>query len=325
MINGGRITIGGRFEIANPAAARLGDGGMGSVYLGLDTLTGQDVAIKMLRRSSLLTPDEMFDRFTREGEALRLLEHPNIVEMIAAVHEAGQVDGADDAYYLVMEYASGGTLGDLLARRGRLPCRRALEIALDLSDALARAHRIGIIHRDVKPGNVLLSATGSPLLTDFGLALQIDRSNMARPPTLAGTIAYLSPEACHGQSLDQLSDIWSFGVLLWELLTGRQLFMRETIAATLAAIVSEPEPDLRAACPDAPDRLVQLLAFILEKDRRLRLSSMRLVGAELEAILAAILTGPDRSNNSTWGLGFRPLSFEQVENSFSTRQARQAP
>lgn len=318
-INGGRIMIGGRFEIANPAAARLGDGGMGAVYLGLDTLTGEDVAIKVLRRTSLLTADEMMERFIREGEALRLLEHPNIIEMISTVHEAGQADGAEDAYYLVMEYASGGTLSDLLARQGRLPCRRALEIVLDLSDALARAHRVGILHRDVKPGNVLLSAAGVPLLSDFGLAVQIDRSNMVRPAVLAGTIAYLSPEACHGQPLDQLSDIWSFGVLLWELLTGRQLFARETIAATLAAIISEPAPDLREACPEAPDRLIHLLSFILEKDRRLRLSSMRLVGAELEAILAMILTGPDRPNNGAWGLGFRPLSLEQVENNFSSR------
>lgn len=313
MVNGGRIIIGDRFEIANPVADRLGNGGMGAVYLGLDQLTGQEVAIKVLRRDSPLSPDEMIKRFIREGESLRLLDHPNIVKMIDAVHEPGRVKGAKDAYYLVMEYASGGTLADLLTRHGRLPCGRTLEIALDVSDALARAHRIGIIHRDVKPGNVLLSADGAPLLTDFGLALRVDRTNMAQPAAVAGTIAYLSPEACHGKSLDQLSDIWSFGVMLFELLTGQQPFRRESTAATLTAIISDPAPDLRAHCPEAPGRLVQLLAFILEKDRRLRLSSMRLVGAELEAILAASRTGPNGALNGAWGLGFRPRPRKKVD------------
>lgn len=306
MVNGGRILIGDRFGIADPVADRLGNGGMGAVYLGLDTLSGQQVAIKVLRRNSPLSPDEMIRRFIREGEALRMLDHPNIVKMIATIHEPGQTRQAAGAYYLVMEYASGGSLADLLAREGRIHCRRTLEIALDVSDALARAHRIGILHRDVKPGNVLLSADGAPLLTDFGLALRIDRTNMARPAALAGTIAYLSPEACHGKPLDQLSDIWSFGVMLFELLTGRQPFRRQSTADTLTAITSDPAPDLRAYCPEAPDRLVQLLDFILEKDRRLRLSSMRLVGAELEAILAASRAGSNGALNGAWGLGFRP-------------------
>jgi serine/threonine-protein kinase len=317
MVNGGRITIGDRFEIANPVTDRLGNGGMGAVYLGLDKLTGQKVAIKALRRNSPLSPEEMIKRFIREGEALRLLEHPNIIEVIDTIHEPGPANDAAGTYYLIMEYASGGTLDDLLARQGRLSCQRALEIGLDLSDALAHAHRIGIIHRDVKPGNVLLSAGGAPLLTDFGLALRIDRSNMVQPATLAGTIGYLSPEACHGKPLDHLSDIWSFGVMLFELLTGQQPFARESMATTLAAIISEPVPDMREYCPEAPDRLVQLLAFILQKDRRLRLSSMRLVGAELEAILAASHAAPNGSHGGAWGVGFWSRPLEQIDNSLS--------
>ncbi len=317
MVNGGRVLIGDRFEIANPVADRLGNGGMGAVYLGLDKLTGQQVAIKVLRRNSPLSPDEMIKRFIREGEALRLLEHPNIIEVIATIHEPGQMNDAAGTYYLVMEYASGGTLANLLAREGRIPCLRALEIALDVSDALARAHRIGIIHRDVKPGNVLMSAAGAPLLSDFGLAQRIDRANTDQPAALVGTIAYLSPEACHGKPLDQLSDIWSFGVMLFELLTGRQPFRRETVAGILKAIISEPAPDLRDYCPEAPARLVQLLAFILEKDRRLRLSSMRLVGAELEAILAASRGGPNGSSNGAWGLGFQLRPQERIDANYS--------
>jgi serine/threonine protein kinase len=317
MVNGGRIIIGDRFEIANPVTDRLGNGGMGAVYRGLDRLTGRKVAIKVLRRNSPLSPDQMIKRFIREGEALKLLEHPNIVDVIATIPEPGEANSPQDAYYLVMEYAGGGTLADLLARKGRIACRRALEIGLDVSDALARAHRIGIIHRDVKPGNVLLTADGTPLLTDFGLALRVNRANMVEPAALAGTIAYLSPEACHGKPLDHLSDIWSFGVMLFELLSGHQPFERESVAGTLAAIVSQPAPDLRIYCPEAPERLVQLLAFILEKDRRLRLSSMRLVGAELEAILAASRAGPNGSLNEAWGLGFRPQPQLQLDASQS--------
>jgi serine/threonine-protein kinase len=306
LTNGGRIVISDRFEIANPVTDRLGNGGMGAVYLGLDRLTGQNVAIKVLRRDSPLSPDELIRRFIREGEALRLLEHPNIIEVIDTIHESGETNGTADAYYLIMEYASGGTLADLLVREGRLSCQRALEIAMDVSDALARAHRIGIIHRDVKPGNVLLTADGTPRLSDFGLALRVNRSNMVQPAALAGTIGYLSPEACHGKPLDHLSDIWSFGVMLFELLSGQHPFMRESTAGTLAAIISDRPPDLRDYCPEAPDRLVQLLDFILQKDRRLRLSSMRLVGAELEAILAAGRAGAGGWLNGAWRLNFRP-------------------
>jgi serine/threonine protein kinase len=316
-VNRGRIIICDRFEIANPVADRLGNGGMGAVYLGLDRLTGRQVAIKVLRRNSPLSPDEMIKRFIHEGEALRLLDHPNIIDVVATVHEPERSNNGAGAYYLVMEYASGGTLAELLAREGRIPYRRAMEIALDISDALAHAHRIGIIHRDVKPGNVLLSAAGAPLLTDFGLALRMDRTQADQPASLAGTIAYLSPEACYGQPLDQLSDIWSFGVMLFELLTGHRPFRRQSNAATLMAIISEPAPDLRAYCPEAPERLVQLLAFILEKDRRLRLSSMRLVGAELEAILAAGNARSNGSLNGAWGLGFQFRPQEWVDASLN--------
>jgi serine/threonine-protein kinase len=300
ILEGERNLIGNRFEIANPAADRLGHGGMSTVYRGHDTLTGKDVAVKVLRPGPLPASDDMFDRFTRESEALRLLEHPNIVEVVATIHEGAGIDGTEDAFYLVMEYASGGTLRDLLEeRQDRIPLKRVVEIGIVLSDALASAHLIGIIHRDIKPGNVLLTVSGLPLLTDFDLALLRDRPDLAQPGVLVGTIGYLSPEGCHGRPIDHLSDVWSFGVLMWELLSGRQPFMRATIAGTLTAIVSEPSPDLRAACPEAPDRLVHLLARILEKERRLRPSSMRLVGAELEAILAAAISRPARSQNGT--------------------------
>lgn len=283
---GEHSVIGDRFVIANPAADQIGYGSMGIVYRGRDRQTGDDVAVKVLRMDALPATDDMIDRFVREGEALRLLEHPNIVKVIDTIHEPDPIADQDGAYYLVMEYAAGGTLRDLLAQQGHIPLEQTLEIGLDLSDALARAHRIGVIHRDIKPGNVLLTADGRPLLTDFGLALLTDRSSLTQPGALMGTVGYLSPEACNGEPLDELSDIWSFGILLWEMLTDQPPFLGQTIGATLAAIISNSLPDLQAARPEVPDRLAQLLVYMLQKERQQRLSSMRLVGAELEAILA---------------------------------------
>ena len=310
FLNGERKLIGNRFVIANPAADRLGRGGMSTVYRGRDTLTGKEVAVKVLRPGPSPALDDMIDRFARESEALRLLEHPNIVEVVATIHEGSGTDGAEDAFYLVMEYASGGALRDLLEeQQDRVPLRHAIEIGIKLSSALTSAHEIGIIHRDIKPGNVLLTNSGTPLLTDFDLALLRDRPGLAQPGVVVGTIGYLSPEGCLGQPIDHLSDIWSFGVLMWELLSGRQPFMRPTIAGTLAAVVSEPPPDLRAACLEAPDRLAHLLARMLEKERRLRPTSMCEVGAELEAILAATLSNPIWSQNGTSYAHHLPISL----------------
>ena len=149
--------IGGRFEIGEP----LGQGGMGTVYLAHDRQTGQPVAIKALKSELLAANRDIVERFVREGEALRRLNHPNIVKMLESVEENGQ-------RYLVMEYVGGGSLADLLADGRQLALDRVLQIALELADALTRAHHLKIIHRDIKPANVLLAEDGTPRLTDFG-------------------------------------------------------------------------------------------------------------------------------------------------------------
>jgi len=183
-----------------------------------------------------------------------------------------------------MEYVSGGSLKELLARHGPLPVPRVLEIGLGLADALARAHQLNIIHRDLKPANVLLDDNGTPTLSDFGLARLGNVSQLTQHDALLGTIGYLSPEACQGETLDARSDIWSLGVLLVEMLTGERPFDGNTPAATIAAIISRPAPDLRQHEPPIPAPLTHLIGRMLAKDPEERLSSMRLVGAELEAI-----------------------------------------
>ncbi|MCP4426195.1 MAG: protein kinase, partial [Chloroflexi bacterium] len=183
-------------------------GGHGKVYLGRDVSTDQQVVIKQLKPELAAQHPELVSRFIREGEALRQLNHPNIVKMLAAIENEGQ-------YLIVMEYVSGGNLSDLLEKQPQLALDRALGIGLELADALSRAHHLHIVHRDLKPSNVLLAEDGAPRLTDFGIALLSDQeTRLTQDNTLLGTIQYMSPEACTGRELDGRTDIWSFGVML---------------------------------------------------------------------------------------------------------------
>lgn len=256
----------------------LGEGGMSVVYAGEDTVTGEQVAIKLLKPEIVGSNPNMVERFAREGEVLRRLNHPNIVKMLAAFEEDGQ-------NYVVMERVTGGDLAELLKERGSLSIERVLDIALDLTDALTRAHRLNIIHRDIKPANVLMAEDGTPRLTDFGVARLGDATSVTKSGTLVGTIAYLSPEGCMGEPLDARADIWSFGVMLYEMLTGYRPFMDANTAALITAILTRPVPPLEKLRPNCPPGLINLIYRMLEKDRDKRISTARQVGAWLEATI----------------------------------------
>jgi serine/threonine protein kinase/DNA-binding SARP family transcriptional activator/Tfp pilus assembly protein PilF len=272
--------IAGKYELGE----QIGQGAMGTVYRGRDGVTGQLVAIKMLDRSRVAADPELVERFRREGEALRQLAHPNIVQLLATDEKEGH-------HYLVMELIEGGDLLQFMQDQPQPPLLRVLSIALDLADALTRAHRLNILHRDIKPANVLLDENGRPKLTDFGIARLGEESTLTQHGGVLGTVAYLSPEACQGETLDERADIWAFGLLLYEMLAGERPFAKLTSAATLMAILQEPIPDIQAMRQDLPPVLTELLQKMLVKDRNGRIASVRQVGAALEAILQGIESG----------------------------------
>jgi non-specific serine/threonine protein kinase len=279
---------------------KITDGMMGPVFRGLDTLSGAQVAIKILRPEKFVEHPELESQFRMEGEALRELNHPNIVHFSDFFAENG-------THFLVMEYIPGGSLFEYLEAQP-LPLDRVLEIGLDLADALARAHRLGIIHRDVKPQNILLATDGTPRLSDFGVAYYMRRPRITGDE-MAGTIAYMPPESIESKPVDERTDIWSLGVVLFEMLAGRLPFTGKNIAELINQILTAPLPNLRELRPDLPTALYRLVELMLIKEAENRIPSVRLVGAALEAIRngqEAILPSPGRRKRAGLGPGIVP-------------------
>lgn len=256
----------------------IGQGGLGDVYRGIDTFTQQVVAIKMLKPEIVTRDLTLLERFKREAEILATLDHPNIVKIITSGEENGQP-------YIVMEYLEGKSLAQLLLHESPLSLNRILEIALDLTDALTRAHRQQVIHRDIKPSNVLFSADGVPHLTDFGVARLGTDNQITQAGMVIGSYSYISPEACNGQPIDERTDIWSFGIMLYEMLTGQVPFRGDSPSSILAGILTNPVPDLTELRADIPRDLQALVYGMLEKNPTYRIDSMRKVGAALEGLL----------------------------------------
>ena len=272
----------------------LGVGGMGEVYRARDTRLGRDVAIKVL--PPRLTADaDRLARFEREARMLASLNHPHI-GMLYGLEESGGHSA------LVLELVEGDTMADRLCR-GPVPIAQALNWARQIADALDEAHAKGIVHRDLKPANVKITPQDVVKVLDFGLArtfVRGDDVDSSQAPTITregagivGTAAYMSPEQARGQAVDKRSDVWAFGCVLYELLTGRAAFLRSTLTDTLAAVLQD-QPDWTALPPTLPPTVTSLLRRCLDKDVRRRRRDIGDVRAELDEALAQPETAPNR-------------------------------
>jgi eukaryotic-like serine/threonine-protein kinase len=282
----------GPYEIV----AALGAGGMGEVYRALDSRLGREVAVKILPTGSAADPERL-RRFEQEARATAALNHPNIL----AVFDIGTQDNSP---YIVSELLEGETLRARLSD-GALPVRKAVDFALQLVRGLAAAHDHGIFHRDLKPENIFLTRDGHVKILDFGLA----KLTMAKPSApgmstqatvdsvtgrgvLLGTIGYMSPEQCRGAAIDARSDLFSFGAVLYEMLSGRRAFRGETTADTISSILKEEPPELSATGQEVPPLLERIVRHCLEKDPAARFQSARDIAFALESLSSISSTVP---------------------------------
>jgi hypothetical protein len=231
---------------------------MGQVFLGYDAMLERQVAIKVLA-PHLVWETGFVERFLREARAAARLKHSSIV----TIYDVGQ---EETKYYIVMEYLEGPTLAQLIAQRGPQSSKVALPILGQLAGALDYAHSFGLIHRDVKPGNVIVSPSGHVTLTDFGVARAAQESRLTSTGSLVGTPQYMSPEHAQGEEVDFRSDIYSLGVVAYELLTGRTPFGATTPHAVLHQLIYDPPPPIHKLRPDLPPPLEQVMATVLAKD-----------------------------------------------------------
>lgn len=262
----------------------IGRGAMGAVYLALDPTSGGPVAIKTLELAREFEGDaldEARDRFFREAQTAGRLSHPDIVK----VHGAGETRGVA---YIVMEFVPGRDLLPHAARSRLLPLPAVVAIGVRVADALASAHRRGVVHRDVKPANVMVDAASDTVkVTDFGIASFSD-ARCTRTGILLGTPSFMSPEQLTGLPIDGRTDVYSLGVMLFQLLAGTLPHQSDSMARLMAQIVGEPAPDVRQLRPDVPAALAEVVAKALEKRPEQRHADGERMAAELRAVAATL-------------------------------------
>src|SRR5215207_539572 len=267
-----RTLVDDRYTLVEP----LGGGGMAKVYLAHDEVLGRDVALKILR--DMYAEDEEFvERFRREARSAASLSHPNIVQ----VYDQGRSE--DGAYYIAMEYVAGGTLKDRILRDGAIEPCAATGVGSQIADALQAAHEKGVIHRDIKPQNVLVTGTGDVKVTDFGIA-RAASSPLTATSAVLGTAGYMSPEQAMGEPVGPQSDLSSLGVVLYEMLTGDIPYRAESPIAQAMMHVNERPRSPREVNPEVPDPLDTLTLKLLAKDPEDRYPSATALANDLERI-----------------------------------------
>jgi serine/threonine protein kinase len=258
----------------------LGTGGMGEVYLARDEHLDRDVAVKVLQRGMLADPAAR-ERFRREARVLARLSHPGV----ATIYDFDTQDSLD---FLVMEYVPGGTISTKLAA-GPFSVPDVVRVGASIADALEEAHRRGFLHRDLKPGNVVLTAEGAPKILDFGLAGLLSSgagqvTELTQAGTILGSLPYMAPEQLRGDPTDLRSDVWSLGALLYEMAAGRRAFEKERPEALMFEILHTMPRPLRNVRPEVPPALERLIESCLDKDRAGRPGSAGDVARGLRAV-----------------------------------------
>jgi predicted Ser/Thr protein kinase len=262
----------------------VGTGGMSSVFRAHDRLLDRKVALKILHQQ-YSGDGEYVERFRREARAVAALSHPNIVTVI----DRGEHEGRQ---FIVFEYVAGENLKRLIERRGPAPVATVLELGMQIARGLSFAHQQGLVHRDVKPQNVLLNGDGQAKVTDFGIARSMDvQHGMTQTGTVLGTSDYIAPEQAQGQRVDEHTDVYSLGVVLYELLTGEVPFPAENFVAVAMRHINEPPPPIRDKRPDVSPRLEAAVQRAMAKDPDDRFATMADLCAELEACLAELQGG----------------------------------
>jgi serine/threonine protein kinase len=270
--------------------AKLGEGGMGVVYQAFDTHLDRPVAIKILRADATTSPERQ-RRFVQEAKAASALNHPNIIH----IYDISSSGGTD---FIAMEFVAGKTLHQLIAKND-LPLRDTLKYSIQIADALARAHSAGIVHRDLKPANIIIDEDGRVKLLDFGLAKLTEKTldseaaaatvtaadaPLTEEGSIVGTVAYMSPEQAEGTKVDARSDIFSFGSVLYEMVTGRRPFEGATKMSTISAILQKEPPPPGGLAPNLPPELEKIILRCLRKDRDRRTQHIDDVKLALEEL-----------------------------------------
>src|ERR671935_882174 len=245
--------VDGRYRILN----RIGSGGMADVYRAEDTHLGREVALKVLHRR-FAEDDEFVQRFRREASSAAGLQHPNVVQ----VYDRGEWDGT---YYIAMEFLEGRSLKQIIREEGPLDPDRAIDIVIQVLRAERFAHKRGIVHRDIKPHNVIVDDEGNAKVTDFGIA-RAGASDMTETGSILGTAQYLSPEQAQGHAVSASSDLYAIGIVLYEMLTGRVPFDAESAVSIALKHVSEAPPPMAVLNPDVPAELEQVVMWALNKN-----------------------------------------------------------
>jgi serine/threonine protein kinase len=273
----------------------LGSGGMAQVYLAHDEVLDRDVALKVLR-GQYAEDEEFVGRFRREARSAAGLSHPNIV----SVYDQGRSE--DGAYYMAMEYVPGGTLKDRIRRDGALAPDAAAGVALQITDALRVAHEKGVIHRDIKPQNVLVTSSGDVKVTDFGIARAASATTATTTGTVLGTAGYMSPEQAKGEPVGPQSDLYSLGAVLYEMLTGNLLYEADSDIALAVRHINEPPPSPREANPEVSKVLDALTIKLLAKNPEDRYTSAGALADDLERVRSGLplaVAGPGNAEVTT--------------------------